>query len=486
MNVLTKLSAIAVIGLSVLSSACSDSNSGVVIISGSDDSNGSVTPSEITPNSTLSDELREQIFKSTGQSYRELILPDSDDFGSIPQDPSNTISAPKIELGMMLFHDTGIATAGNSGEQKTWSCATCHHAAAGFKSGVPQGIGEGGFGFGLTGSNRRLSVMFDATADADAPNKPDLQPFTSPTILNSAYQDVMLWNGQFGNSGSGVNIDVPAEFLLTTGTPKEANALGLSGLETQAVAGLGVHRLKVDENTVLQSVEEYRRLFESAYADGSDNVKRDAAKAIAAYERTVLANRAPFQLWLRGDDSAMTDAELTGAMLFFGKADCSECHQGPALSSKTGATESAMFMSIGFADFDPENHGQVHGVITDADRNGRGGFTNDPSDRLKFKIPQLYNLKDTEVFGHGGTFSSIRAVIEYKNKAIPQTGVLPEFLDARFKPLNLTPDEVDSLQHFLTTGLYDPDLMRYQPSSVPSGECVVVNPLDSDISAFCP
>ena len=128
-----------------------------------------------------------------------------------------------------------------------------------------------------------------------------------------------------------------------------------------------------------------------------------AAKAIAAYERTLLANQSPFQRWLKGDREAMSVQQLKGALLFFGKAGCSGCHTGPALSSKVGAEAEDVFFAIGFADFDT-TASNIHGVVDDKTSRGRGGFTDD----YKFKIPQLYNLIDTNVFGHGASFTSVR------------------------------------------------------------------------------
>jgi len=428
-------------------SGCSDSGTAVIDLeSPLNQTNPNPTVPQTESGQTSSDLLRETIFASTGES----------------------------------------ATAGQSFEEKTWSCATCHHAAAGFKSGITQGIGEGGVGFGEDGSQRRLSPLFDGMAEAGSSQQPDIQPFTSPTILNTAYQDVMLWNGQFGNAANSVNSGIPAEVLSTAGTPKEANLFFLSGLETQAIAGLGVHRLNIDDGSFLQTNNEYRQMFQAAYGAGSDNVKRDGAKAVAAFERTVLANQAPFQQWLRGDDSAMKEEQIQGAILFYGKANCVGCHQGPALSSKVGANEADLFMSIGFSDFTPEVDPNIHGLVSENDKNGRGGLTGEPGDNFRFKIPQLYNLADTTVFGHGGSFTDIREIIEYKNRAIPQNGLDAEFLDQRFVPLGLSPDEVDNLQHFLVSGLYDPDLARYQPASVPSGNCVVVDPLNLQDSSFCP
>lgn len=329
---------------------------------------------------------------------------------------------------------------------------------------------------------------FDGSASTDAANLPDIQPVASPTILNIAYQSVVLWNGQFGNEpGASVNSGLPLETLATAGTPKEENLRQLSGIETQAIAGQGVHRLKVDNDTPLQTNNAYRRLWRDAWHDDADSgdVTGNAGKAIAAFERTVLANRAPFQKWLRGDEAAMSNAELRGAELFFNKAGCFSCHRGPAFSSEFGVGEDEMFFAVGFRDFDVSDS-RIHGSVSEATSKGRGGFTGNSSYDYKFKIPQLYNLADTSVFGHGASFRSIREVIEYKNRAIPQSAAARGNLDSRFIPLGLTSDELSDLELFLTVSLYDPDLNRYQPENVPSGECVIVDPLQFSSDGLCP
>ena len=475
------------LGLCVLQGCSGEAN--IVVSAVANDSDTNSTPNEsLSAEQTTSLALRNAISsQSAAKGMDWLLLPNSDDLSAIPQDPNNPLTDEKITLGRFLFHDTGLASAGNSSESFTWSCASCHHAEAGFKAGVVQGIGEGGIGFGGDGSERTLLPTFDAMAENDASNKPDIQPLTSPSILNSAFQDVMLWNGQFGNSTNGsVNDGLPASILAPSGTPKVQNARQLAGLETQAIAGIGVHRLDVSDSSVLQTNENYQELFQSAYPAGSSDVLGDSGKAIAAYERTVLANRAPFQQWLSGDESAMNESQLRGGLLFFGYAGCADCHRGPALSSEIGADETALFMAIGFNDFKPEIQENVHGMVTQADKQGRGGFTTDAADRYKFKIPQLYNLKDTNVFGHGASFSSIREVLEYKSAGVAQNTQSVDYLDSRFVPLNLSERQLNDLEAFLADALYDPELQRYQPDSVPSGHCVVVDPQISINGRFCP
>ena len=444
----------------------------------------------------LSGELESRIEShSNGRGLQAFQLPHNDDFDNIPQDPGNPLSREKVRLGKLLFHDTATGSRGTDPERtQTWSCASCHHVGAGFKAGVPQGIGEGGVGFGPGGVERRLAPGLDATAPAGDRLLPDVQPIASPTVLNSAWQDLMLWNGSFGNAAGGNNSLVAA--VDGAGPPPiKANTFGLSGLETQVLAGTNVHRLQFDENSILQTNREYRFLYDRAFPDGNAGMIPDngtvvtdfalgAAKAIAAYERTIISNLAPFQKWLAGDTHAMNEQQLRGALLFFGKAECVACHTGPALSSAIGAGEDEMFFALGFNDLDPAS-ALVHGIVDEATRRGRGGFTGDPADDYKFKITPLYNLADSGVFGHGASFGSVREVVEYKNAAIAQNPDSVHNLSERFVPLGLTHTEIDDLVAFLEEGLYDQWLDRYVPNSVPGDSCFPVADMQSAIELGC-
>jgi len=124
---------------------------------------------------------------SEGVGKNHFKLPSSNDLNAIPQDPKNPLSPVKIELGKRLFHETGIATAGKIEETAgTFSCASCHFAGAGFQAGRFQGIGEGGMGFGLNGEGRVVNTLFPMDSI-------DVQPLRSPTAMNGAYQEAMLW-----------------------------------------------------------------------------------------------------------------------------------------------------------------------------------------------------------------------------------------------------------------------------------------------------
>jgi cytochrome c peroxidase len=396
---------------------------------------------------------------SGGKGFEYYILPNETDFQKIPQDVKNPLTAEKVELGKLLFHETGLGQNPIiSSSVQTYSCASCHHAKAGFQACVPQGIGEGGIGYGIQGEKRIVDILYK-TAQID------VQPIRTPSALNIAYQSNILWNGQFG----GKDLNIGTESNWTKGTPKAVNELGYSGVETQAIAGRDVHRLLIDR-IFMSHFSTYKSMYEKAFgAESFNNPKLlalNGALAIAAYERTLLANRSPFQQWLRGNANAMTDQEKEGAKVFFSKGNCYSCHNGPSLANME-------FHALGMNDLKNGSYGaNTVQNISDAnpEHKGRGGFTGRQEDLYRFKVPQLYNLKDSPFYGHGASFTNIKEVLDYKNKGVPQNVKVPaNKISDKFKPLNLSDDEILALEAFIKNGLYDHDLERYAPKSLPSG-----------------
>ena len=404
-----------------------------------------------------------------GKAY--FLMPESNDYSRIPQDPKNPITAYKVSLGKMLFHETAIGSDPKHPEGKgTYSCASCHHAEAGFQAGIAQGLGDGGTGFGTAGEGRVKNTLY---LDSEV----DVQPIRTPSAMNGAYQQVQLWNGQFGATG----LNQGTESNWTVGTPKEKNVLGFEGLETQAIAGQGVHRLVINKDWV-KSNQAYKFLFDLAFPDVPESERYNAVNgglAIAAYERTIFANQAPWQKWLKGDSDAMTTQEKEGAALFFGKAECGTCHTGPALNSMA-------FYCIGLDDLKNGTYGAVNVNVADVTHKGRGGFTGNDNELFQFKVPQLYNLVDAKFYGHGSSLTSVREMIEYKNRALPQnSSVAANRMAKEFHALNLSTEEIDALTVFLEKSLYDPNLKRYVPQSLPSGFCFPNNDTQSRIDRGC-
>jgi len=404
----------------------------------------------------LNDQLTELLnTAAAGKGVAYFAMPESDDYANIPQDPRNPITKEKVELGKLLYHETALTVRPkNMANSMQGSCASCHHADAGFQAGVAQGIGTGGMGFGLRGEARTKDPQC-------AVEEMDIQPIRSPSAMNVAWQTNILWNGQFG--ATGLNVGTSSQW--TAGTPKEKNFLGYEGLETQAIAGEDVHRMDISKSLVVDNPT-YQQMFAAAFPDiPADERITDVTSglAIAAYERTLLSNHAPFQKWVHGDHSAMDAQQLRGAIVFFGKGQCASCHTGPTLNSMT-------FYGLGMAELVGDG---VYGEDpTKPEHKGRGGFTGNPEDLYKFKTPQLYNLTDSKFYGHGATFHSVREVVEYLNAAEPQDKSIPASqISSMFKPLGLTSTEIDDLVAFLEKGLYDSDLSRYVPTSLPSGFC---------------
>jgi cytochrome c peroxidase len=262
----------------------------------------------------------------------------------------------------------------------------------------------------------------------------------------------------------------------------------LHGVETQAHAAMNVHRFS--ESGILAdfpTLVQYNGQFFQAF-NVTDFTRYNIAKAIAAFERTIITNRAPFQKWLRGDKNAITYTEKRGAALFFGKAGCVACHTGPALNSMT-------FYALGFNDIDGAwDPGSVDltrfgGTVAPNVRKGRGGFTGNAVDDYKFKTPQLYNLRENTYLGHGSSFASVREVIAYKNKGVKENALVPGGqLATEFAPLGLSEREIDVLAAFVSDALYDPTLgPRFDAFHMPSNNCFPNQDPQSliDQASFC-
>lgn len=414
-------------------------------------------------------ELLEMLNAYNGVDFFKL--PDAGDYGALPQDYRNLITREKVELGKLLFHETATAASPKlTPNLFKYACASCHPVASSFFSGKKQGIGEGGLGFGAYGEGR----IIDTSMPLDSV---DILPIKVPTILNAAYQEVMLWSGSLG--GVGLN-----EAHINKGDNAEDfqdNLLGYEGLETQGMSAQVIHGI-LTFSKFLASNREYDELFDKAFPELEpiERYSRESGGlAIAAYLRSVIANQAPWQEWLRGKSEAMNDQQKRGAKLFFSKGLCYTCHTGPALKSNG-------FYSFGFNSMKTSG-----GIIIDEEdfqekEKGRGDFTKNPNDDYKFKVPTLYNLKDSNFFGHGASFTSIRDVISYKNRGVKQNENVPDSqLAGQFGNMNLTENEIDDLVAFISNALYDPNLERYAPTSVLSGNCFPNNDSQSKLDLGC-
>ncbi|MBK8504381.1 MAG: hypothetical protein IPL46_20550 [Saprospiraceae bacterium] len=301
----------------------------------------------------------------------------------------------------------------------------------------------------------------------------DAQGVRPLTVLNVAYMTNTLWSGLFGAH----DVNEGTEDVWV-GTLPEVNHRGFVGLESQNIEGVKLHRMSVNQH-VLNDYG-YRDLFDTAFPDLEVHERysdQAISFALGAYLRTLLTTKAPFQKWLKGDRNALTSTQKEGALLFFGKARCYKCHNSPALSGMN-------FHALGTKDLYLQ--GGVNTGPDDARNLGRAMFTKDPNDNYRFKVPQLYNLKDYVTFFHGSSKSSLEEVLDFKIKAQSENErVTQEHLSTLFQPLELTGSEKLAILDFLENGLHDAEVSRFVPSAVPSGLCFPNNDAQSKSDLGC-
>jgi len=104
----------------------------------------------------------------------------------------------------------------------------------------------------------------------------------------------------------------------------------------------------------------------------------------------------------------------------------------------------------------------------------------------KFKVPGIYNMKDTPFYFHGSSKTSLKDVIEYKLNAEPENiRVSKNKMSYKLVKTTLTDTEKDQLISFLENALRDPSLERYKPDFVGSGLCYPNNDVVSQIDLGC-
>jgi len=167
------------------------------------------------------------------------------------------------------------------------------------------------------------------------------------------------------------------------------------------IAGLdGAWQKLVDR---VADIPEYRRRF--AWLIGPDEPLHitDIARVIGdfvAYE--FRATDSPFDAFLAGDDMALSNEQLRGMALFYGKARCDSCHAG------TFQTDHG-FHAIGLPQFGP---GKGHGA-SGTDDLGRGGVTGAAQDAYRFRTPSLRNVALTGPYGHNGAYADLAQMIRH-------------------------------------------------------------------------
>lgn len=248
--------------------------------------------------------------------------PYSDFFTPLPETPtypaSNPFSEGKQELGELLFFDPILSGA------EDVACATCHHPAFGWADGRTFSVGVGGIGLGPNRDDNGLG---------------SITPIHSPTIMNVCF------------TGLGVNDNkIPSSFVsggyfwdLRAATLEE-QALGPIVNPVEMRGDLAEHA-GLDDLQYLELVIErlknspYQAYFDKAFGAITPDTqgvieavtKDNLAAALATFQRRIITPNSRFDLFLMGDQTALTSREITGLNTFI-NAGCVRCHGGMMLS----------------------------------------------------------------------------------------------------------------------------------------------------------
>jgi len=356
-------------------------------------------------------------------------------FAALPAAPpapaDNPTTPDRVALGRLLFWDPILSG------QKDVACATCHHPDFGYSDGLAQSIGANGVGLGPTRT-------FAAGHTAQPVKR------NSQTILNVAFNGLTEEGSQ----------------------PKTAPMfwdLRVQSLETQALEPLkAVDEMRgstfPEDRAIpavvarLNAVPEYRRLFARAFGGTAAVTEQNLGRALAAFQRTLVATNAPFDRYMRGDTTALSPDQLRG-MDRFGSAGCIQCHSGPM-----------------FSDFAAHVLG-VPGSASLAEPDAGVNKT------FAFRTPSLRNLGSTAPYMHNGAFQTLPEVVNFYQRISRGGGRGGR--GGRGVNLQVSRDQVDPLARGLRMGgrgqrdlvaflsaLDDPGFDRTIPARVPSGLAV--------------
>ena len=272
------------------------------------------------------------------------------------------------QLGEKLFFDPILS------KDRTVSCASCHKPEFAFADNTAFSLGIGG-------------IPTDRN---------------SPSVMNAAGRIQLFWDGRAGS--------LEEQALVPIASPTEMNLP-----VAEAVARL---------NEDARYANAFRKVFKSKAT--AENL----AAALAAFERTLETTDTPYDRFLDGDESALTEAAKRGRLLFIGKANCANCHTGDDFTADR-------LKNIGLYDGN---------TLTDA---GRFRVTKDSTHLGLFKVPGLRNVAVTAPYMHNGMFKTLREVIAYYNEPdqFMRSGINRDL--SLNEPLRLTEGEMGDLEAFL-------------------------------------
>lgn len=341
----------------------------------------------------------------------------------------NPTTPEKVALGRLLFWDPIL-----SGDQDV-ACATCHHPDFGYAENRDLSIGVNGVGLGAA---RRFNDG----------NTIPLVKRNSQTIVNSAFNG-MTPAGHYAPDQAPMFWDVRARSL-------EAQALEpLKALEEMRGHAYPAERAVESAAARVAANREYRTLFARAFGANVPIDGEQIARAIAAFERTLVSANSPFDRYVRGEKTAMTPLQIRG-MQRFQTIGCANCHSGPMFSDyKTHV--------LGVPD-----NAQIAEPDAGVDRT------------YAFRTPSLRNVALTAPYMHSGVLRTLGDVVQFYDDVRGGGGRGGRGRNGTRNP-NVGRDQLDPLLRQLNLGRGRQDLVAFLqaltdesydrtiPARVPSG-----------------
>ncbi len=269
---------------------------------------------------------------------------------NVPTPADNPTTAAKVELGKQLYFDPRLSIDG------TVSCNSCHNV-----------MGSGT-------DNRANSVGVNGQRGGRS----------APTVWNSAFLSVQFWDGR-------------ADSLEDQAKGPPLNPVE-KGMPSAAAV---VERL----NAIPGYVEQFNKAFGGKEAVSYDNM----AKAIAAFERTLITRNSPFDKYLAGNKKALSAPAQRG-MKLFEETGCSGCHSGPNFAGPL------MPVGQGFYQKFPMMESSYDAKYKLLDDLGRYEVTKDEGDKNVWRVPSLRNIALTAPYFHNGSFQTLDEAVRVMAK----------------------------------------------------------------------
>jgi cytochrome c peroxidase len=268
-----------------------------------------------------------------------------------PAPADNPTSVARVDLGRMLYHDPRFSETG------TISCASCHNLMEGGDDHRPTSIGV----HGMKGGRN------------------------APTVFNAAFLSSQFWDGR-----------APTLEAQAKGPIVNPVEMGMKDL------GSAIERIR--------RIPGYVPYFNAAFGAGDTVTIDNAARAIAAYERTQITPRSSYDRYVAGDKAALT-AEQQRGMKAFAETGCGACHAGAAFAGPPLPVGTPFLQKF------PTSTDNAYVAKYDllADK-GRFNSTKDPADEHMWRVPQLRNLPYTAPYLHNGSVKTIPEMVRLMAK----------------------------------------------------------------------